>query len=94
MREAMRGVLPEVVRTMRTKTAISGRVRWSLVRERGKVEGLLRDPILAQMGAIEPEPLRRAIDVAVNGDDRLLFGVLRPLSLETWLRARVGRPLL
>jgi asparagine synthase (glutamine-hydrolysing) len=90
-REALRGVLPESVRTRRSKGGIAGRTRWSLDRERGVVADLLRDPIVTQLGYVDRDALSAAIERARAGDDLLLFEVVRVLSFETWLRVRAGR---
>ena len=90
MREALRGVLPESVRTRRGKGGISRRVRWSLGRERGLIDELLRDPMLAQLGVVDPAALRRTLADAERGDDLVLFPAVRALALETWLRVRAG----
>jgi asparagine synthase (glutamine-hydrolysing) len=91
MREAMRGTLPEKIRTRRGKGAISGRTRWSLHREAATIEDLLREPILADLGCIEPQALRKAVRDSLEGDDKILFAAVRTLSLETWLRVITGR---
>jgi asparagine synthase (glutamine-hydrolysing) len=90
-REAMRGVLPESVRTRRSKGGIAGRTRWSLYREHAVVEELLRDPIVAELGYVDCDALRASVERARADDDLLLFEVVRVLSFETWLRVRAGR---
>ncbi|HWZ59325.1 MAG TPA: asparagine synthase-related protein, partial [Gemmatimonadaceae bacterium] len=90
-REALRGVLPESVRTRRSKAGIVGRTRWSLQREHAVVADLLRDPIVVDLGYVDHARLRDAIERSVAGDDALLFAVVRVLSFETWLRVRADR---
>lgn len=91
LREAMRGVLPEEVRTRRGKGGIDARILWSLHREGGLVSALLRDPILAQLGCVDPHALRAAVEHARRGHvDNLAF-LLCTLSLEAWLAVRAGR---
>jgi asparagine synthase (glutamine-hydrolysing) len=91
LREAMRGLLPEEVRTRSTKSTIDARILWSLQRERSRVDELLRDPILAQLGAVRPEALRDAVDAARRGLKTNLAFLMSALSLETWLAVRAGR---
>ncbi len=91
MREAAKGIVPEIVRVRRTKGAISGRTRWSLRRESAVVDSLLCDSILAELGCIDPVKLRRALDQAIEGDDKVLFAAVRTLALETWLRVTNDR---
>lgn len=90
-REAMRGVLPDPVRTRRSKGGIVGRTRWSLQREHRVVAELLQNPMLAQLGYVDRDQLSTAIGRAVAGDDLLLFEVVRVLSFEMWLRMKTGR---
>jgi asparagine synthase (glutamine-hydrolysing) len=91
LREAMRGILPEEVRRRRSKGTIDVRIAWSLERERHRLDALLRDPILAQLGCIEPARLRAAVDSARHGTERSLVFLMNALSLETWLAVRAGR---
>lgn len=91
LRSAMRGILPEEVRRRRSKSTIDVRIAWSLERERHRLDALLRDPILAQLGCIDPARLRDAVDSARRGTERNLVFLMNALSLETWLAVRAGR---
>jgi asparagine synthase (glutamine-hydrolysing) len=91
LREAMRGLLPEEIRRRSGKGAIDTRIVWSLQRERHRIDELLRDPILAQLGCIEPGQLRRTVESARRGTERNLVYLMSALSLETWLAVRAGR---
>jgi asparagine synthase (glutamine-hydrolysing) len=91
LREAMRGILPEVVRTRRGKGSVDGQASWALLHERERIDELLREPLLADMGCVDPVGLRDAIRVAAHGGHHLRAEVIRALALETWLRARTGR---
>ncbi|HUF51661.1 MAG TPA: asparagine synthase-related protein [Longimicrobiales bacterium] len=91
LREATRDVLPESVRTRATKGGIDARILWSLQRERTRIDALLRDPMLAQLGCIDPAVLRTAVEQARCGipvNNVLLFSAL---ALETWLAVRNGQ---
>lgn len=91
LREAMRGVLPERIRTRSSKGGIDARILWSLTHERARIEKLLKDPILGDLGCVNPIALRKAVDSARAGihvDSVTLFSAL---SLETWLSAQAGR---
>lgn len=91
LREAMRGMLPEEVRTRTGKGTIDARIMWSLTRERRRIDELLRDPILAQLGCIDAHKLRTAVESARHGVvDNLVF-LMSALSLETWLSVRSGK---
>ena len=87
----MRDVLPEQVRTRTTKGGIDARILWSLQRERPRLDAMLRDPILAQLGCIEPALLREAVDGARRGVPVNNVQLFSALALETWLAVRTGR---
>ncbi|WP_394840750.1 asparagine synthase-related protein [Pendulispora brunnea] len=88
LREAMRGTLPELVRTRRDKGGNTARTLWAMSNERTRWDTWLRDPFVAQLGWIEPAVLRAEIDELVAGRSKELMPVLHALSLEEWLRAR------
>jgi hypothetical protein len=91
LREATRDVLPETVRTRATKGGIDARVLWSLQHEHARVDSLLSDPILAQLGCIDPQPLRVAVEQARHGRPVNNVLLMSALSLETWMAVRNGR---
>jgi asparagine synthase (glutamine-hydrolysing) len=94
LREAMRGILPEVVRTRVGKGVLLGLLSWSTKSQRGYLEPLLRDPILAQLGIIDPKKLRAAFAAAQYehyGASRTFADVQHTLALEAWLQVRSGR---
>lgn len=91
LRESMRGLLPEDVRTRSTKGTIDARILWSLQREHARLDALLRDPVLAQLGCVRPEELRREVDAARRGLPTNVVMLMSALSLETWLSVRSGR---
>lgn len=91
LRQAMRGVLPEAVRRRRSKGGLDGRLAWSLSRERGRIDEMMRDLLLGQLGCVDPQRLRSAIDSVRTGRESSVVSVIDTLSLETWLRVRSGR---
>ncbi len=91
LREAMRDVLPEPVRTRQSKGSIDARIVWSLQRESNTVQSLLREPILAELGLVDGQQLRNAVDEARSGVKHNLVMLMSALSLETWLAVRSGR---
>ncbi|HET7230972.1 MAG TPA: asparagine synthase-related protein [Longimicrobium sp.] len=91
LREAMRGILPEVVRARRRKGGIDARVLWALQRERPRLDALLRDPELARRGWVSAAGLRAAVERARQGEVDSLPFLLCTLALETWLAVRSGR---
>lgn len=91
LREAMRGMLPESVRTRVGKGGIDARILWSFERERHRIDAILRDPILGQLGCIDVDRLRDGVALARRGVVRNLVYLMTTLSLETWLAVRAGQ---
>jgi asparagine synthase (glutamine-hydrolysing) len=91
LREAMHGILPESVRSRVTKGSIDARILWSFQQERRTLDRMLRDPILAQLGCVDPTALRNSVDRARRGIPTNLVHLMSALSLETWLAVRAGR---
>lgn len=90
LREAMRGILPDAVRTRSTKGGIDARILWSIRHEKARLDRMLKDPILAQMGCIDPATLRRAVDRSVQGVPVHNVHLFSALALETWLVAQAA----
>lgn len=90
LRQATRDVLPDNVRMRSTKGGIDARILWSLERERPRIDALLRDPILAQLGCIDARALRAAVDQARRGIVMNNVHLFSALALETWLSVRNG----
>ena len=88
LREAMRGVVPEKIRTRTTKGGMDARIFWTLQHEASLVRTLLTDPILGQMGCINVDELNKMVEVARQGEYRHTVHLFSVLSLETWLRTR------
>lgn len=90
LREAMRGILPETVRTRRGKGGIGARILWALQREAPRIRWLLDDPLVAQAGWVDADGVRGAVEHARQGQVENISHLLGTLSLETWLRVRAG----
>lgn len=90
LRQAMRDLLPEHVRTRTSKGGIDGRILWALQHERQRLDGLLRDPVLAQLGFIDAGRLRQAVEDARRGVPVNNVQLFSTLSLETWLAVQRG----
>jgi asparagine synthase (glutamine-hydrolysing) len=91
LREAMRGVLPETVRTRPGKGSIDGSLARTLSREAGRMCALLDDSILVEMGLVDRAALARAIEDGAQGADFQRGAIVRTLALECWLQVRFGR---
>jgi len=89
-REAVVGILPDHVRERSGKGTIGARLRWAMNKECAIIQQLLRNPILAQLGCISIPLLRRAVNEAMNGQSPSVVKVFQALSLETWLRQKLG----
>jgi asparagine synthase (glutamine-hydrolysing) len=94
LREAMRGIVPEPVRTRIGKGSASERYAWSLTAQRQLFEPLVHESILADLGVVSSARLRAAFDAAPRQPGRkgdphsTLQGVL---AIEAWLQMRAGR---
>jgi asparagine synthase (glutamine-hydrolysing) len=90
LREALRGILPDLVRARTGKGGNDGRIAWSLARERERVTELLHDPMLGDLGCVDVRRLRAAIDDVRGGRETTVGALMDTLALETWLRVRAG----
>jgi asparagine synthase (glutamine-hydrolysing) len=94
VREAMRGILPDVVRTRVGKGTPLALYVHSLTAQRQLLEPLVQDPILAELGIVDAVELRAAFH-AVPHQPRRKEGthaaVHRTLMIEAWLQMRSGR---
>lgn len=91
LREAMRGILPEVVRTRPGKGSVDPMLSRSLSRYHEHIRTLVARSMLAELGLLNPTILLRAVARAVHGADHLRVAVARTLAVESWLQARSGR---
>lgn len=94
LRESMRGILPEFVRTRIGKGEADGFDVWSLTHEQQYIDRLLEDPILGQLGCIDPKRLRDAVCAARDGRGSKTGSSSRiggTLETELWLQLRSGR---
>lgn len=94
LREAMRDILPEMVRTRIGKGALDGLNVWSLMRDTRRTDRLLENSILADLGCLDVAALRRVLGDIRRGENhhagwRDLLGAA--LDVEMWLRLRSGR---
>jgi asparagine synthase (glutamine-hydrolysing) len=90
LREALRGILPERVRTRTTKGGMDARIYWSLQHEAALINKLITDPVLGQLGCVNVDEVRKMVELARQGEFRHTVHLFSVLSLESWLRARFG----
>jgi asparagine synthase (glutamine-hydrolysing) len=94
LREAMRGILPEAVRTRVGKGTQLERHAWSLAAQRPLLEPLVHNPILADLGIVDGAKLRAAFDAAPRQPQRKgdpHAALQQVLAIEAWLQIRAGR---
>ena len=93
VREALRGILPEKVRTRVGKPGTAAFLAWSFAANREKLAPLTREPILADLGLLDARGFRAAFyDAAqhMTGGGGLLGPLLNTLAVEAWLQHRRG----
>jgi asparagine synthetase B (glutamine-hydrolysing) len=90
-REALRGVLPEAIRRRTGKGGMDSRLAWALIHERRRIDELVNNSVLGQIGCVDDHKLSTAIEEVRNGRTSLVGWLFDTLSLETWLRVRSGR---
>ncbi len=94
LREAMQGILPELVRTRVGKGGPTQCYARSFTAHHSLLEPLVRDSMLADLGVVDGTALRAAFDAMPNQPERkgdphtTLQGVL---AIEAWLQMRSGR---
>jgi asparagine synthase (glutamine-hydrolysing) len=94
LREAMRGILPDVVRTRIGKGSPADLYAWSLTALRPLLEPLVHESMMADLGIIDATRLAVAFDLApqhpgtIYQDHALIYTAL---AIEAWLQARSGR---
>jgi len=79
------------VRTRTGKGTIGARIRWALRNEKQRIATMTREPMLAELGCIEPKTLRAVVRLLQQGENIPTPRLFTTLSLETWLRVRSGQ---
>ena len=94
LREAMRGILPELVRTRVGKPGTAEYLSWTLVERQRHLAPLLDEPILADLGLVDPVTLRHTFNDMLQhpaAGGHMLGPLLNTLAVEAWLQHRCGR---
>ena len=89
LRRAMRGILPEAIRTRRQLVSGNPAVHQALRKQWPAINQFIDSSRLAAMGFVNRRALRCEAALARQGATHFLAGLLRPLALEAWLRARL-----
>jgi asparagine synthase (glutamine-hydrolysing) len=94
LREAMRGLVPEEIRTRVGKGSTVQLYAWYFQRHHGVLEPLLEQPILGDLGLIDGKALRKAFLEVRHQPQRRddpHTHLQHVLALEAWLQNRAGR---
>jgi asparagine synthase (glutamine-hydrolysing) len=94
LREVMKGILPETVRTRIGKGIMAGLVAWSMATQASLLETLVQNPILADLGIVDGKRLGewfRAAQRERANREKLSAAVQYTLAIEAWLQMRAGR---
>jgi len=91
LRQAMRGIVPEDVRTRVGKGRQAELYAWSLATQRSLLGPLVRDSILAELGLVDSAKLDAAFNAPPSHRNGGYGAVQSTLSVEAWLRMRSGR---
>lgn len=93
LRQSMRGILPEAIRTRVGKQDTGETLAHSLTKERARLLELLKVPILADLGVLDAARLRIAFDAATRhfgGAKDTHAQLATTLCVEAWLQMRSG----
>ncbi len=94
LREAMQGILPEAVRTRVGKSTPAELYASGLITHRRLLEPLAREPILGDLGVVDPAKLRTAFNdlpYQPHRRDEQHAAIHPTLITEAWLQIRSGR---
>ena len=91
LRNSMRGLLPEAVRTRKATSSFDHGVYLGIQKEWPSIEALIRSSHLADLGCIAPKALLQAAQLARCGHAPDLHGLISTLSLEAWLQGAFAR---
>lgn len=87
LRDAMKGTLPEVVRTRKDKGGLGPLVIRSMSRQWRRLEPILRAPVLSALGFVDQQALYDTLKLLSYGKARRTPLLTAPLALEFWARS-------
>jgi hypothetical protein len=91
LREATKCILPDPVRLRRGKGGMQPDIRNALVREAARMDRLVANPILAELGCLNPNRFAQALGDTPAARQGVEHQINTALTLEYWLRARSNR---
>jgi len=86
---AMKGILPETVRTRTQNTSTGHAAYLGLRREWPRIEAMTNKTILSELGIVNPKKFRNAVELARSGHAADFHVLVSTLALEAWLQARL-----
>ncbi len=93
IREGLRGILPEEVRTRKDKQGFNApTVHWFRAESREGVREVLASRSLAERGILDPSKVLRCFDDHVAGRENHYMAIWQWLNLELWMRQMFDRP--
>jgi hypothetical protein len=94
LREAMKGIVPELVRTRVLKGGGGDSLPRMFIHQGALLKQLAHDPILADLGLIDARRLQTAVEEASNRETWRASNwgeIVKTLTIEAWLQVRSGR---
>jgi asparagine synthase (glutamine-hydrolysing) len=85
LRAALTGMVPDAVFTRTTKGDYTASAHAGIRQAMRELKALLREPISADLGLLEPAPVRAVMDRAANGASVPWGALNQVLAVETWL---------
>lgn len=90
LRKALAGIVPQAVLTRRTKGDYTATAHMGVRRNLPALRKLLTDPVVAEIGLVEPQRVRQALERAAQGLETPWAPLNQVLAIELWLRELTG----
>lgn len=94
LREAMKGILPDVVRTRVGKGGGGDSFARMFIHQQALLKQLARNPLMAELGLVDARRLEEAVEGASNPlarQESIQADIIKTLAIEAWLQVRSGR---
>ena len=88
LRAALSGLVPDAVLTRTTKGDYTRDAHLGVRRAATVLRGIMADPVAADLGILEPAPVREVLDHAIQGLPTPWGALNQAFAVETWLRQR------
>jgi len=90
LRKALTGLVPGLVLSRRTKGDYTTTAHLGVRRNLAALRALLTDPVSAEIGLVEPQRVRQALERAAQGLETSWAPLNQVLAVELWLRELTG----